>query len=158
MLPHAPCQQFYVAHLHHQPWVQVMHSQSFLANSHRGKKGRGLVPKPAWMLFCIIHICLRRETITAIDIAVSWLSSVRWLRVVGMPHSKLSHVKSTTNGTTNGTHLQALQIMIQSWSQSNRLPSTTLPSKLLQYHRALMHCFGKYETHCWIAASHPSPD
>ena len=23
VLPHAPCQQFYVAHLHHQPWVQV---------------------------------------------------------------------------------------------------------------------------------------
>ena len=23
ILPHAPCQQFYVAHLHHQPWVQV---------------------------------------------------------------------------------------------------------------------------------------
>ena len=23
MLPHAPCQQFYVAHLHQQKWVQV---------------------------------------------------------------------------------------------------------------------------------------
>lgn len=23
LLPHAPCQQFYIAHLHHQPWVQV---------------------------------------------------------------------------------------------------------------------------------------
>ncbi len=28
LLPHAPCQQFYIAHLHHQPWVQarVFHS------------------------------------------------------------------------------------------------------------------------------------
>lgn len=25
-LPHAPCQQFYVAHLHHQPWVQGNYS------------------------------------------------------------------------------------------------------------------------------------
>ena len=23
MLPHSPCQQFYVSHLHNQPWVQV---------------------------------------------------------------------------------------------------------------------------------------
>ena len=23
LLPHAPCQQFYIAHLHQQPWVQV---------------------------------------------------------------------------------------------------------------------------------------
>ena len=23
MLPHAPCQQFYIAHLHQQKWVQV---------------------------------------------------------------------------------------------------------------------------------------
>ena len=23
MLPESPCQQFYIAHLHHQPWVQV---------------------------------------------------------------------------------------------------------------------------------------
>jgi hypothetical protein len=23
LLPHAPCQQFYIAHLHHQPWVQA---------------------------------------------------------------------------------------------------------------------------------------
>jgi SPX domain protein involved in polyphosphate accumulation len=23
MLPESPCQQFYIAHLHHQPWVQA---------------------------------------------------------------------------------------------------------------------------------------
>ena len=23
LLPHAPCQQFYISHLHQQPWVQV---------------------------------------------------------------------------------------------------------------------------------------
>ncbi len=22
-LPHSPCRQFYIAHLHNQPWVQV---------------------------------------------------------------------------------------------------------------------------------------
>lgn len=26
MLPHAPCRQFYIAHLHQQPWVQGNYS------------------------------------------------------------------------------------------------------------------------------------
>lgn len=37
MLPHAPCQQFYIAHLHQQKWVQVRpHLHPQLCHLHKG--------------------------------------------------------------------------------------------------------------------------
>jgi len=42
MLPHAPCQQFYVAHLHHQPWVQVSFLASFLTSQPTWVGGGGV--------------------------------------------------------------------------------------------------------------------
>jgi len=41
MLPHAPCQQFYVAHLHHQPWVQGNHSHLLVQLSNVYSQLRG---------------------------------------------------------------------------------------------------------------------
>ncbi len=44
-LPHAPCQQFYVAHLHHQPWVQA---RALLCQKYRSLDPLvGLVRAPA---------------------------------------------------------------------------------------------------------------
>ena len=42
MLPHAPCRQFYVAHLHQQPWVQVRGRAVGVQGGGRGgTEGRG---------------------------------------------------------------------------------------------------------------------
>ncbi|EIE21857.1 hypothetical protein COCSUDRAFT_47964 [Coccomyxa subellipsoidea C-169] len=45
VLPHAPCQQFYVAHLHHQPWVQGNYSDLLvqLSNIYSQLRGDGFV-------------------------------------------------------------------------------------------------------------------
>ena len=36
MLPHAPCRQFYIAHLHQQPWVQVREREEERVEGHLG--------------------------------------------------------------------------------------------------------------------------
>lgn len=41
MLPHAPCRQFYVAHLHQQPWVQGNYSDLLVQLSNVYSKLRG---------------------------------------------------------------------------------------------------------------------
>ncbi|CAL8471696.1 g11238 [Coccomyxa elongata] len=41
VLPHAPCQQFYVAHLHHQPWVQGNYSDLLVQLSNIYSQLRG---------------------------------------------------------------------------------------------------------------------
>ena len=41
MLPHAPCRQFYVAHLHQQPWVQVRGRAVGVQGGGRGGGGGG---------------------------------------------------------------------------------------------------------------------
>lgn len=40
-LPHAPCRQFYVAHLHQQPWVQGTYSDLLVSLSNIYSKLRG---------------------------------------------------------------------------------------------------------------------
>jgi SPX domain protein involved in polyphosphate accumulation len=40
-LPHAPCRQFYVTHLHQQPWVQGNYSDLLVALSNVYSKLRG---------------------------------------------------------------------------------------------------------------------
>ncbi|KAK9825865.1 hypothetical protein WJX81_006134 [Elliptochloris bilobata] len=41
LLPHAPCQQFYIAHLHHQPWVQGNYSDLLVQLSNIYSQLRG---------------------------------------------------------------------------------------------------------------------
>lgn len=47
LMPHAPCRQFYITHLHQQPWVQVSPSLPFhmsILPCRQSTYGQELVP------------------------------------------------------------------------------------------------------------------
>ncbi len=66
MVPHAPCRQFYIAHLHQQPWVQGTYSDvlvhlsnvySQLRGDTHGEKNEDASQVGVWWCSALVRTC-----------------------------------------------------------------------------------------------------